>query len=232
MYAAPIWTKLPASVDLRANLPEVYNQGRLGSCTGNAIAGAVHFLRLKDPLLPDWSPSRLLVYYMERAAEGTIESDAGAQIRDGIRCVSKQGTAPEDLWPYDIAKFADKPPDTVFAEAAKHPAVQYYRVYQFLHSLKTCLAEGYPFVFGFTVYDSFETDEVAKTGKVPLPQKGESRLGGHAVLCCGYDNDAHTFLVRNSWGADWGDRGYCHMPYEMLESSSLSRDFWTVRMTR
>ncbi len=159
MYAAPVamMATLPPKVDLRPHCPTPYDQGQLGSCTGNAIAGAVQFEREKQHLTPDFVPSRLFIYYGERVIEGTIGTDAGAQIRDGIKVVAKQGVPPETDWPYDIAKFADKPPAKAYKDALHDRAVSYSRLTQSLSQLKGCLASGYPFVFGFTVYDSFES---------------------------------------------------------------------------
>ena len=95
--------------------------------------------------------------------------------------------------------------------------------------LKGCLAAGYPFVFGFTVLSSFETQEVADTGVMPMPADGDKQLGGHAVCCVGYDDDKQCFVVRNSWGSSWGDGGYFYMPYKYMTDSGLASDFWTIR---
>jgi C1A family cysteine protease len=102
---------------------------------------------------------------------------------------------------------------------------------QELNQLKTCLAEGYPFVFGFTVYESFHSAKVTQSGIVPFPSKNEKAYGGHAVLAVGYDDAKKSFLVRNSWGPSWGANGYCWMPYSYLTSQYLSSDFWTIRQT-
>ena len=88
---------------------------------------------------------------------------------------------------------------------------------------------GYPFVFGFTVLSSFETQEVADTGVMPMPADGDKQLGGHAVCCVGYDDDKQCFVVRNSWGSSWGDGGYFYMPYKYMTDSGLASDFWTIR---
>jgi C1A family cysteine protease len=234
MYAAPVemMAKLPSKVDLRPNCPPVYDQGQLGSCTGNAIAGAVQFDREKQNLKPDFVPSRLFIYYGERVIEGTVNSDAGAQIRDGIKVVAKQGVPPETDWPYDITKFADKPPPKAFTDALKDLAVSYSRVAQNLGQMKGCLASGFPFVFGFTVYDSFESQQVAQTGVVPMPASGESVLGGHAVVAVGFDDGQQRFIVRNSWGTGWGMHGYFTMPYAYLTDRGLASDFWTIRLIK
>ena len=225
---APKTTQLPLAVDLREHCTPVYDQGQLGSCTGNAIAAAYDFLVVKDGN-PALSPSRLFIYYNERVVEGTVKQDAGAQIRDGIKVVAKFGVCKESTWPYNIAKFASKPTKTAFTQALKHQAIQYQRVNQTLTDLKTCLAEGYPVVLGFTVYSSFESQAVAQNGVVPMPSKNESALGGHAVLLVGYDDSKQHWIVRNSWGENWGDKGYFYMPYEYLHNSDLADDFWTIR---
>jgi C1A family cysteine protease len=232
LYAAPVVyvAKLPARADLRPLFPPVYDQGQLGSCTANAIGAAIQFERRKQKLKPDFPPSRLFVYYNERVMENTVSSDAGAQIRDGIKSVAKQGDCPEKDWPYVVAKFADKPAATCFKNAIKYKAVSYQRVPQILNQMKGCLASGYPFVFGFSVYTEFENDTVAKTGVLNMPRSKEKLLGGHAVIAVGYDDRTQRFIVRNSWGSKWGNKGYFTMPYAYLTDSNLADDFWTIRL--
>jgi C1A family cysteine protease len=235
-FSSPVEaTKLPPSVDLRPQMPKVvYDQGDLGSCTGNAIAGAVQFDRMRQKLdqAADLIPSRLFIYYNERAIEHTINEDSGAMIRDGIKCVAKQGVCFESgvgSWPYNIGKFTAKPPAECYKTGLTSQAIKYSRVPRTLNQMKGCLAAGFPFVIGFTVYDSFESDAVANTGVMPMPQSNEAVLGGHAVLVCGYRDDKSQWIVRNSWSAGWGDGGYFYMPYEYLMNPDLSDDFWTIR---
>jgi C1A family cysteine protease len=231
MYAAPmqVLTALPPTTDLRSKCPPVYDQGQLGSCTANAIAAAVEFDLIKENK-KEFMPSRLFIYYNERYMEGTADSDAGAQIRDGVKSVANQGDCPEDLWPYDISKFADKPSQNCYDNAVQHKAVQYQRVIRDLSQMKGCLASGYPFVFGFTVYQSFESKEVAQTGHASMPLSGEQAVGGHAVVAVGYDDSQNWFVVRNSWGTSWGMKGYFTLPYSYLLNANLSDDFWTIRV--
>jgi C1A family cysteine protease len=228
---APLLAPLPAKADLRVQCPPVYDQGQLGSCTANAIAGAIQFDRLKQKLA-DFVPSRLFIYYNERVIEHSVASDSGAQIRDGIKSVAKQGDCPETEWPYAIAKFKTKPPAACYKDALKYKAVSYQRVTQTLGQLKGCLASGWPFVFGFTVYESFESAAVAKSGHVPLPASGESVVGGHAVVGVGYDDAQQRFIVRNSWGAGWGLKGYFTLPYAYVTGTDLASDFWTIRVVQ
>jgi C1A family cysteine protease len=225
---APFQTNLPPSVDLSSACPPVYDQGQLGSCTANAIAGAIEFDQMKAKL-PEFTPSRLFIYYNERDMEGTVNSDAGAQIRDGIKSVATLGAPPETDWPYNIAAFAQKPPDKAFSDAKQHLVVLYQRLVQEANTLKGCLASGFPFVFGFTCYESFESQTVATTGILPMPKSGEKVVGGHAVVCVGYDDTAQQFLIRNSWGNAWGLKGYFKMPYAYLTNQRLASDLWTIR---
>ncbi len=233
LYAAPpaALVSLPTAVDLRPQCPPVYDQGQLGSCTANAIAGAIQFDRRKQKLA-DFIPSRLFIYYNERVIEHSVNSDSGAQIRDGIKSVSAQGDCPETEWPYVIAKFKTKPPQKCYADAAKYKAISYQRVTPTPGQLKGCLAAGYPFVFGFTVYESFESAQVAKSGHASLPKSGESVVGGHAVVGVGYDDTKQWFIVRNSWSDKWGMKGYFTLPYAYLTDANLASDFWTIRVVQ
>ena len=232
LYAAPIeWlVRLPARVDLRRGCPPVYDQGHLGSCTANAISAAMEFDQMKQKNMRVFMPSRLFIYYNERAMIHTIASDSGAPIRDGIKSVGTQGDCPESLWPYDVAKFTEKPPESCYRDAIHHRAVQYQRVTRALSQMKGCLASGFPFVFGFTVYESLLSKPVARTGRVPMPGPKEKSLGGHAVMAVGYDEEKQWFVVRNSWGTKWGSKGYFTMPYAYLTEENLSDDFWTIRV--
>ena len=231
LYAAPppALGQLPPSADLTLSCPPVYDQGQLGSCTANAISAAIEFERLKQKL-PDITPSRLFIYYNEREMEGTVSSDGGAQIRDGIKSVAQQGVCPEQEWPYDISKLTQKPPPQAYQDALADRAVSYQRVLQDLTQLRGCIASGYPFVFGFTVYSSFETPDVARTGHAPLPAPGEQQIGGHAVMAVGYDDSNQWMIVRNSWGPGWGLKGYFTLPYAYLSQANLAADFWTIRL--
>jgi len=231
LYAAParVLQSLPAAVDLRSNCPPVYDQGDLGSCTGNALAGADQFDQLRQDSTNPFTPSRLFIYYEERKIEGTVDSDSGAQIRDGIKVLASEGAPPETDWPYDITQFAVQPPPQAYADALQYKVTSYQRVVQNLAQLKGCLAAGFPFVFGFTVYESFESDEVAASGVVNMPGLLEQVVGGHAVMACGYSDAQQRFIVRNSWGEDWGQAGYFTIPYAYLLSRDLASDFWTLR---
>jgi len=244
LFSAPqiALAALPPSADLRAACPPVYDQGRIGSCTANAIAAAFEFETNKQSL-PDFMPSRLFIYYNERAMEGHTATDSGAQIRDGIKSVASLGVCAETEWPYDDtpagsdggqfppgARDGEKPTDACYKDALDHRATTYSRVIRDLDQMRGCLAAGYPFVFGFTVYDSFESQEVARTGVVSMPSPDEEVVGGHAVLAVGYDDSTQTFLVRNSWGTGWGQAGYFTMPYAYLTTRGLAADFWTVHI--
>jgi C1A family cysteine protease len=232
LYAAPaeVLQNLPSKVDLRPDCPPVYDQGQVGSCTGNAIAGAFEFEQGKANL-QEWVPSRLFIYYNERAIEGTTNQDSGARIRDGIKTIVKLGVCPEVDWPYseDQKIVTEKPPQKAYTDATPNKANAYHRITQNLNQMKGCLAEGFPFVFGFTVYESFESPEVAKTGVVNMPASTEQQVGGHAVAAVGYDDALQRFIVRNSWGPDWGMAGHFTMPYAYLTGQSYSSDFWTIR---
>lgn len=229
-YAAPatIAKTLPARVDLRQQCPPVLDQSVLGSCTANAIANAHYFGQLKQDPAAAALPSRLFIYYNQRMMAGTHDHDSGATLRDGIKSIARQGVCTENRWPYDIAKFAKKPTTIAFKEALKQQELTYRRVPQSLSQLKGCLAEGWPFLFGFTVYQSFESPRVSRTGQISLPSPIESPLGGHAALAVGYDDIRQNFTLMNSWGEKWGERGFGYLPYAYLLDPGLAGDFWVM----
>lgn len=219
--------RLPTSVDLRPTMSKVEDQGQLGSCTANALAGALECLEVKaGQAFIDLS--RLFIYYDERVLEHSVATDSGAMLRDGIKTLAAQGVCSEKKWPYVISRFTRKPSATCYAEAKKHTIRSYHRIAN-LKEMRTCLAEGFPFVFGFSVYESFESAGVAKTGVLAMPKADERQLGGHAVCAVGYDDKSKRLLVRNSWGTAWGMKGYFTMPYDYAADRDLSDDFWTIR---
>jgi C1A family cysteine protease len=226
--AAPV--ALPTSVDLRQYCSTIEDQGQLGSCTGNAIAGIIELMQRKQNPAKGRDVSRLFIYYEARMLSGTVNYDSGAYIRDGIKVVNKKGAPLENLWPYLSSRLKTRPTTAAYYDALKRKATAYKRVADFA-GVKTALRQGYPVVIGFDVYESFETQSVANTGMMPYPNiNTEQLLGGHAVALVGYDDNLNggRFICRNSWGPDWGDRGYFYMPYQVIQNTSMSSDFWII----
>jgi C1A family cysteine protease len=232
LYSAPLPAlgTLPPKVDLRPRCPPVLDQGQLGSCTAHALANAHRFEQMKQKSKTQFMPSRLFIYYNERVMEGTVDQDTGGMLRDGMKSIAQQGVCVEADWPYDLPRFADAPSAACYRSALDHQVLSYQRLSQTLSQMKGCLASGYPFVHGFTVYQSFETSEVAQSGIAPLPGLGESVLGGHAVMVVGYDDSQQRFITMNSWGTKWGMKGFFTIPYAYLTDPGLAADFWTVRI--
>lgn len=226
-YVRPKGLRIPSSIDLSKYCPPIFDQGQLGSCTANAICAALAFDEIKQGMRPTVR-SRLFVYYNERAMEGTVASDAGAEIRDGIKSVAKQGACPESLWPYRVSKFARKPNATCYRRAQRFEALTYERVPQTEADLKSIHASERVFVFGFTVYESFESGKVAQTGIVPMPGKNERVIGGHAVYSDGFDDATGEFDCPNSWSPSWGQHGRFKIPYEYVLDPNLAADFWVI----
>jgi C1A family cysteine protease len=228
-FKYPITTQIdiPSKIDLSPLCSPIEQQASLGSCTGNAIVGMMEYLENYYHQTPT-NLSRLFVYYNERSLENTIQFDSGAMLRDGIKSLATKGICTEDLWPYDISKFTTEPSPECYADAEIRVISEYYRL-ETLDEMKHCLASGFPFVFGFSVFSSFESDEVARTGILNLPTPYESMNGGHAVMAVGFDDSTKRYLIRNSWGVEWGMNGYFTIPEEYLANRNLSDDFWTVR---
>lgn len=219
-----ISSPMKAIVDLRNKLPVVYDQGSLGSCTANALCYCFDFV---DDTT--FYPSRLFLYYNTRLLDKNINQDAGSTLTQGIRALERFGISSENTWPYIINNFRNKPSDVSYNEGTKHKILNANRVIQTLSSMKGCLNQGFPFVTGILIYSSFESISVSKTGYVPMPNtKTERLLGGHAVTCIGYNDQKGIWIMKNSWGPSWGDRGYFYLPYAYLLSNKLSGDLWQI----
>ena len=217
--------ELPKSIDLRNRCSAVEDQGNIGSCTANAAIGILEFL----DAVPDntyVNLSRLFLYYNTRLLEGTQSYDSGCTIRGTFKALNRYGVCPESRWPYTISKYKTKPNATSYKDALRRVVKSYYSV-RTLGEIKASLAQGKPVMFGFTVYEGFDSEEVARTGVAEMPGMNEAVLGGHAVLAVGYDDATSRLIVRNSWGVEWGQKGYFTMPYEFV-TSKMAEDFWTV----
>jgi len=230
--------KLPTHVDLRKRCPRVQDQGDPGTCTAHAVAAALAFEQ-RFHRVKVITPSRLFIFYNERALTGQKSVKCVVRLRDALKAVSKSGVCPEVMWPYheDSRVLRLKPSKDAFQAAGSYKIAKYHRIpighlkpEAFLRHLKHCLADGHPFVFGFMLYSGFETEEVKKSGIMPIPdRKHEKLIGGHAVMAVGYDDRKKALLVRNSWGTDWGIKGHFWMPYDLVKDPTYAHDFWTVR---
>lgn len=214
--------ELPSSVDLRSKCPAIYDQGDLGSCTANAGCAAYSFDDAK------FSPSRLFLYYNERVDDHDVAEDAGSSLSECVHALERFGVCSEAHWPYDITKFAKRPSGKCYIEARRHVAVEAHQLSQTVQDMKACLAGGFPFILGIEVFSGLESDDAASTGIVPMPDQDEKSLGGHAVVCVGYDDSKNWWIMRNSWG-NWGDQGYFYLPYDYLTDQNISSDFWVIK---
>jgi len=227
-FRSPV-VSLPDVKSLESEMTPVENQGTLGSCTAHSAVGAVEFLKKKATgQLVRYS--RLFQYYNERKSDGDINFDAGSTLRQAVQTLAQYGICPEAEWPYVEAMYRVDPPQIAYQDALTFKALKFSRVNQNEQEVVSVIAEGFPIMFGFTVYKSFESEQVARTGIMVMPgfSVTDPCMGGHAVLAVGYDRKEKCILVRNSWGASWGLNGYFKMPYDYFFNTNLADDLWVV----
>lgn len=226
---------IPTHVDrIRKKMPLPFDQGSIGSCTDQALAGYLCYLELCGKAPEVFTPgkfvaySRLFNYYGARELEGSTGEDAGAEIRDIVKTAQQIGACSEALWPYVESNLFKKPSKAAYDEAAKHKISMYHSVAT-LDEIRHALASDLPVIGGICVYESFESEHVTATGRVPMPMPNEQMLGGHAILIVGYDDVAKVLICRNSWGVDWGDHGYFYLPYAFITVPGYANDFWVIQ---
>ncbi len=220
---------LPPKVDLRAFMTAVEDQKSLSSCTANAVAGAYEYLIKKFLAKKAFDVSRLFIYYNARLRAGYEIEDSGSHIQYAVDSLMKIGACKEETWAYDLKSVNKKPHEEAYVAAADFKIERKKFVPIKLETWKQVLAEGYPIVFGTALFSSFDTCTKNK-GIVSMPspaETGRKAHGLHAMLCVGYSEVDKMFIVRNSWGDKWGDKGYCYMPYEYLMNPKFNLgDCW------
>lgn len=219
---------LPESFSLQNEMPPVWDQESTSACTAFSATAAYQH-RMKVENLPVFDASKLFLYYNERLLEGDVDKDEGATVRDSMVALQQYGNLSEDQFPFSEGNVLIKPSEADYTAAAKRKVVSFKAVDQDELSIKTAVFGHNPICFGIMVYDSFESDTVARTGMVPMPNTQFDRvLGAHAVCLVGWNDSLKSFLVRNSWGSNWGREGYFFLPYQYVLDPKLASEFWII----
>lgn len=218
-----------SSIDLRKSgfFPPIFNQGRSQSCTGVAVADVLEYGRRKQNLT-SIDPSKLFIYYNSRIIENDVDKDEGAELRNVMKSLVDYGAAPELLWPFNENKVKEKPPEPAYVEAKKNIIKKYMRIPTEKRAIIAVLSRDMPIAFGISCFENFDTAKTAEDGMIPMPSG--SHKGDHAMVCVGY-NGTH-FIVRNSWGSQWGDNGHCYIPEAYMLQDSLSGDYWSITVVK
>jgi hypothetical protein len=223
--------RTPRQVDLRPFLTPVEDQSATNSCAANAVAGAVEYLIKRAHGDESYDVSRLFIYYNGRAADGEEIEDEGCVLQSAIAGLEESGACSEETWPFDEENVNEPPDDDAFAEAESFSIEGAEQVPTNLNAWRAALADGHPIIFGLKLFGSF--DKHRKPGLVPMPTPsdlGREGHGGHAMLCVGYSDVDEVFIVRNSWGEEWGDQGYCYLPYRYVMNPDYNfDDSWIIR---
>ena len=204
----------------------MFDQGQLGSCVWNAVAGMIADNQPSDELL-----SRLWGYWKTRVYERTTHEDAGCTARGALKTLAKSGCAPESDWPYDVAKAFVQPNRKSYVDAKHQVVDSYERIPPGLDAMLDALAMGKDFIIGLALFGSFDSDQVARDGMVPMPSHGEGGPYYHEVRCVGYHSRGRVLICRNSWGNQWGDDGDFYLPFDYANSPDLVIDVWTVTLS-
>lgn len=220
-YSASLLKPIPPVIDLRNKLGACYDQGQTNGCTANAIAGAIQLLN------PAYRPSRMFIYWNERSADGDPTQDNGSTIQVGLDTTKHFGVCPAGMWPYTQATLFKQPPESCYNE--KEDAINKYQYVNSLDDAKQSLAQGFPVIVGMAVYPQLDGAEIAENGILTMPGPNDTQDGGHAVLAVGYNDETQQLIIRNSWGTDWGIKGYFYMPYAYAENPDYVFEMWSVQ---
>lgn len=228
------YTQIKSKIDLRSKFCKIYDQGNINSSVAISIGSVLNF-DSKEQNIGNFDPSIIFIYFNERRSLGFYNIDCGSSIRNTLKIVNKLGVCKNDSWPYDINYFKTQPYTKCYEEAKMYKRIKYKKLNNgSLRDLKTCLSMGRPFVFGFSVYDSFKNPLIwnPKIDSMPIPNPNKERLiGGHVCVAVGYSDKRKSFIIRNSWGKEWGLDGHFFMPYKFIVSNQCD-DFWTFQFDR
>ncbi len=231
-------TVLKEKTDLRTLAPDIWNQGPEGACTafGNMAAFyRAYFITFGS--FPDLLSMQGL-YNDERIKDGTFPRDDGSYISTGAFVLENTGVGRNKTFPYSLSNMVKKAPASYYPEAKNYMAIQSYPIDSGTSAARhtgilTALSNDLFVVFGAPVYDSIE--HATKSNPFIEMPVGRS-IGGHCMCIVGHDNklvhkyangktEAGFYLVRNSWGKDYGDGGHIWIPMRYLDSLKYADDF-------
>lgn len=206
-------------IDLRPKFNEIFDQGKIGSCTANALTSIFEYDK------PNFKGSRLFLYYNERLYINETHKDEGAFLSDGIISLKTYGICEEKYHPYIISNVFKEPSKEAYENGKNYYVLEAFNISNDINEIKSWLIKNEPIALGIAIYSNFMN---SKSGIIEIPKRTDDFMGGHAVVICGFDDKNKRFILRNSWGVYWGDNGYFYLPYDYISNDELCGDLWII----
>ena len=218
----PLGTISVTSADLRSSFTCIKNQGQVGACASFAFTSVYEYILNKNGKLTESDLSERFLYYNTRKRMGALDKDSGSNMYDVGKALEEEGLCSEDLCRYvnDFEEHLEAPSAQAYADGLTRRVAEIMNVTIKEQDIKSAVVEGYPVIVSLHLHESF--NNIGSDGFVKRPDASDPVVGWHAMVIVGFSDKDKVFIVRNSWGTDFGDKGYCYIPYSYVLDTSLN----------